>query len=643
MIFLVFQEAAIPLPPPPLGMAGILESLRSNISSPYVTIPSLIPYFGECMLRKIIFLLLPLVFWAQDYQALIQEIVTLNAKNQNLASTQEILKLSAKKERIYKEIINSLTTQKPDFSTTLQTTIQNLELSLKTSTPSPQILARNTLELNALLAQREMQNLAIAIYAKNSLFTTQSQISELIERSIQRLKNYTIIPTKGLTPAQEKELQAQIARFEIMSESYIEILSFMQTNVKLLTTQSVWSNINLPSLLAWIQRVLPESISSLMLAKSIVSISVFVILFFFRHLIAHLIIKLLGFFSKFLKNQEVQEKIKHDISKPILWFLIISSISISLAILAFPKPASPDFVMWVNASYIITLSWLAISLFKGYGIAILGSIAEKNNTFRREVINLLLKITYFLIILVAVLMLLKNFGFNISALIASLGIGGLAVAFAVKDMLANFFASVVLLFDNSFNQGDWIVCGDIEGTVVEMGLRRTTIRTFDNAMLFVPNSLLANSSVRNWNRRKRGRRIRMQIGVTYSSTPDQIRSCVKDIKTMLLNHPKIAKDTDERPPLSHYELDLKQNIVSLDDLLGYKSNLFVVLDEFADSSINILVYCFSTTVNWGEWLDVRQDVMLKIMDIIASHNLSFAFPSQSLYIEEMPKVSLAQS
>lgn len=595
------------------------------------------------MLRKIIFLLLPLVFWAQDYQALIQEIVTLNAKNQNLTSTQEILKLSAKKERIYKEIINSLTTQKPDFSTTLQTTIQNLELSLKTSTPSPQILARNTLELNALLAQREMQNLAIAIYAKNSLFTTQSQISELIERSIQRLKSYTIIPTKGLTPAQEKELQAQIARFEIMSESYIEILSFMQTNVKLLTTQSVWSNINLPSLLAWIQRVLPESISSLMLAKSIVSISVFVILFFFRHLIAHLIIKLLSFFSKFLKNQEVQEKIKHDISKPILWFLIISSISISLAILAFPKPASPDFVMWVNASYIITLSWLAISLFKGYGIAILGSIAEKNNTFRREVINLLLKITYFLIILVAVLVLLKNFGFNISALIASLGIGGLAVAFAVKDMLANFFASVVLLFDNSFNQGDWIVCGDIEGTVVEMGLRRTTIRTFDNAMLFVPNSLLANSSVRNWNRRKRGRRIRMQIGVTYDSTPDQIRACVQDIKTMLINHPQIAKDGDERPPLSHYELDLKQNIVSLDDLLGYKSNLFVVLDEFADSSINILVYCFSTTVNWGEWLDVRQDVMLKIMDIIASHNLSFAFPSQSLYIEEMPKVSLVQS
>lgn len=595
------------------------------------------------MKKLLLILLFPALFFAQSLDDLIQEVVQINARNQNQTSTQALLKISERKMVLFKQIAKTLITQKPEISPTLQDTIQNLQASFKNSFQSPQLLARNTLELNALLAQREMQNLAIAIYAKNTLFTTQSQVKDLINRAIERLKNYTIIPTKGLNEAQKKDIQEKVARFEILTESYIEILSYLESNSKLLTPQSMWSSINLPSLLAWLQKVLPESISSLMLAKSIVSLSVFVILFFFRHIIAHLITRFLGYFSKFLKNQEVQDKIKHDIARPILWFLIISSFAISLAILAYPKPAAKDFVIWVNASYIITLSWLAISLFRGYGIAILGSIAEKNNTFRREVINLLLKITYFLIILVAILVLLKNFGFNISALIASLGIGGLAVAFAVKDMLANFFASVVLLFDNSFNQGDWIVCGDIEGTVVEMGLRRTTIRTFDNAMLFVPNSLLANSSVRNWNRRKVGRRIRMQIGVTYDSTPDQIRACVQDIKTMLINHPKIAKETDARPPLSHYELDLKQNIVSLDDLLGYKSNLFVVLDEFADSSINILVYCFSTTVNWGEWLDVRQDVMLKIMDIVASHNLSFAFPSQSVYIEEMPKVSLLRS
>ncbi|RDU69010.1 mechanosensitive ion channel family protein [Helicobacter cholecystus] len=595
------------------------------------------------MFYRFIFLLFPLVFWAQNYQDLLNEIVLLNMKNQNLSSTQEILKVSQKKERIYQEIISSIATQKPQDSSNLQNAIENLQLSLNASTLSPELLAYNTLKLNSLLSQKAMQDLAISIYTKNSFFTTKSQIQNLIEKTLKHLKSYTLIPTKGLDQIQKQKLQEQMTVFEITTESYIEILNFLAHNVKSLTPQSIWSNINLPSLLEWIEKILPDNISSPILAKSIVSLSVFITLFFFRHIIAHLIIRVLSYFSKFLKNKEVQDKIKNDISKPILYFLIISSFSISLGVLTFPKPVSPNFAMWVNASYIITLSWFTILLFKGYGIAILGSIAEKNNTFRREVINLLLKIIYFLIILVAILILLKNFGFNISALIASLGIGGLAVAFAVKDMLANFFASVVLLFDNSFNQGDWIVCGDIEGTVVEMGLRRTTIRTFDNAMLFVPNSLLANSSVRNWNRRKRGRRIRMQIGITYDSTPEQIRSCIKDIKTMLINHPMIAKDNDERPPLSHYELDLKQNIVSLDDLLGYKSNLFVVLDEFADSSINILVYCFSTTVVWGEWLDVRQDVMLKIMDILATHNLSFAFPSQSLYIEEIPKVSLAQS
>lgn len=597
-------------------------------------------------MRKILFVLLfPLLIFAQNVEELIQEVVQINARNQNQTSTQALLKISEKKLDLFKKIALALTQDKVLESETLDNAIKTLELSMKNAShnQAPLILALNTLELNALLTQKTMRDFAREIYHNNSTFATKAQAQAIVHKTIEEIQKYSHISTLKIPQDQVKDFQDKLARFDILTESYVEILSYLELNPKLLIPNSLWININLPSLLNLITKSLPERFGTLGVAKSLLSLAIFVILFFFRKMIAHLLIKCISFFSQFLKTQKIQDQIKHDIAKPILWLIIVSSFAISLTILAYPKPASPDFLMWVNASYIISLSWLAISLFRGYGIAILGSIAEKNNTFRREVINLLLKITYFLIILVAILVLLKNFGFNISALIASLGIGGLAVAFAVKDMLANFFASVVLLFDNSFNQGDWIVCGDIEGTVVEMGLRRTTIRTFDNAMLFVPNSLLANSSVRNWNRRKVGRRIRMQIGVTYSSTPDQIRACIKDIHQMLLDHPQIAKENDERPPLSHYELDLKQNIVSLDDLLGYKSNLFVVLDEFADSSINILVYCFSTTTKWGEWLDVRQDVMLKIMDIIASHNLSFAFPSQSLYIEEMPKVSLLQS
>lgn len=597
-------------------------------------------------MKKFLFVfLLPLFVFAESFDDLVQEVVQINARNQNQTSTQMLLKISEKKLDLFKKIAVSLTQEKVPESEPLNNAIKTLELSMKNASQNqaPLILALNTLELNALLTQKTIADFAREIYHNNSTFATKAQAQAIVHRTIAELQKYNHIPTHKIPSDQLKDFQEKLARFEILTESYMEILSYLELNPKLLIPDSLWISVNLPSLLNLITKTLPERFGTIGVAKTLLSLAIFITLFFFRKMIAHLLIKCISFFSQFLKTQKIQDQIKHDIAKPILWLIIISSFAISLTILAYPKPASPDFLMWVNASYIITLSWLAISLFRGYGVAFIGSIAEKNNTFRREVINLLLKIMYFLILLVALLILLKNFGFNISALIASLGIGGLAVAFAVKDMLANFFASVVLLFDNSFNQGDWIVCGDIEGTVVEMGLRRTTVRTFDNAMLFVPNSLLANSSVRNWNRRKVGRRIKMQIGVTYSSTPDQIRACIKDIHQMLLNHPQIAKEDDERPPLSHYELDLKQNIVSLDDLLGYKSNLFVVLDEFADSSINILIYCFSTTVKWGEWLDVRQDVMLKIMDIIASHNLSFAFPSQSVYIEEMPKVSLLQS
>ena len=131
-----------------------------------------------------------------------------------------------------------------------------------------------------------------------------------------------------------------------------------------------------------------------------------------------------------------------------------------------------------------------------------------------------------------------------------------------------------------------------------------------------------------------GRRIRMLIGIKYSATTEQIKKCIEEIRQMLLEHPGIAKGDDMgSKKASRYD----RGIVSIDDLAGYKSNLFVVVDEFADSSINILVYCFSKTIVWGEFLAVKEDVMMKIMDIVEANGLGFAFPSQSLYVEEVKK------
>lgn len=591
------------------------------------------------MKKIFLFLCLLLALKSQDFYALTQEVVDLNYQLQNQTASKALIQASKKKERLMLKIAQAIA-KKDVLSSDLNSlnlAIENFKsglLSVK-QIQSPYSLAINTAELNLLLVKKSFFDCIQSLAKKNQFFTTRTEIKEMLSKAIESIQQYDFVDSKELSKSELESLQSKQNDLDVISGSYIEILKFLQTNIGLFLNESFLSNFDLSWILEKIKNILPSQFQQLAFAKGILSLAIFVVFFLLRHTIAHLLLYLISTLSHFLENKTIQEQIKEQISTPILWIILLLSFKISLGILLFPNPISPKFKIWVDACFIVSLSWLTILLFKGYGIAILGNIAQKNNVFRREIVNLLLKVIYFLILVITILVLLKNFGFNVSALIASLGIGGVAVAFAIKDMLANFFASVVLLFDNSFNQGDWIVCGDVEGTVIEIGLRRTMIRTFDNAMLFVPNSLLANGSVKNWNRRKSGRRIKFNIGLTYSSTPEQIRACIRDIQNMLLNHPGIAKEEDKRQMPSHYELDLKSNIVSLDDLLGYKRNLFIVLEEFAGSSINILVYCFSKTTVWGEWLNVRQEVMLNIMDILNQHNLSFAFPSQSLYIEKI--------
>ncbi|MDA3908375.1 MAG: mechanosensitive ion channel family protein, partial [Sulfurimonas sp.] len=212
------------------------------------------------------------------------------------------------------------------------------------------------------------------------------------------------------------------------------------------------------------------------------------------------------------------------------------------------------------------------------------------------------------------------------------GIGGFAVALAAKDSLANFFGTLSILISDVFSQGDWIVIDGEEGTVVEIGLRVTTLRTFDNAIIAIPNSILANKGVKNWNKRSLGRRIKMNIGVKYDSKPSDIKNAIKEIRHMLENNPRIATLNTEYD----YSYSKRSKLVSKDDELGVKRTLLVYLDEFSGSSINILIYCFSKSVVWSEWLGTKEDIMYKIMEILEKNSLEFAFPSMSIYKENEP-------
>ena len=207
-----------------------------------------------------------------------------------------------------------------------------------------------------------------------------------------------------------------------------------------------------------------------------------------------------------------------------------------------------------------------------------------------------------------VLMLLfgEHFGMSVSGLLAFGGIGGIAIGMASKDILSNVFSGTMLYFDRQFNIGDWISSPDrkIEGTVEEIGWRLTKIKTFDNRPLFVPNSLFSSIMVENPGRMT-NRRISTEIGLRYEDA-DKVSAIVNDIRQMLHDNPEI--DTTQ-------------------DLLVY-------FNAFADSSLNVMVYCFTKTTKWAKWLQVQQDVYLQIIEIVQKHGADFAYPTQTLYVQK---------
>lgn len=246
---------------------------------------------------------------------------------------------------------------------------------------------------------------------------------------------------------------------------------------------------------------------------------------------------------------------------------------------------------------------------------------------KKEVVNLVIKTGNVLIIMLAFILILYILGVNLTAVLSGLGIGGFAVAFAAKDSIANIFGSISILAGDLFEQGDWIEIDNMDGTVVEIGLRATTIRTFDNALISIPNFKLVNEGIKNWSRRSIGRRIKMIIGVTYESDFENIKKAIEEIRTMLREHPGIA---NERTQFQSFYRQPK--LISAEDFKGVKRTTLVYMDEFADSSINILIYCFSRSVVWQEWLSVKEDVMYKVAEILKKYDLDFAYPAMTVHL-----------
>lgn len=255
-----------------------------------------------------------------------------------------------------------------------------------------------------------------------------------------------------------------------------------------------------------------------------------------------------------------------------------------------------DFVCTSLIALILTIKlFLVINQFEK------SQIKKGRDVTSARILSRIIKIT---LIVVIILLYGEHFGMSLSGLLTFGGIGGIAVGMAGKDILSNFFSGIMLYFDRPFSTGDWVRSPDrnIEGTVAEIGWRMTKITTFDHRPLYVPNSVFSSISVENPGRMS-NRRINTVVGLRYEDA-SKVGTIVNAIRQMLQ---------------THADIDQQQT-------------LLVYFNGFGDSSLNIMVYCFTRTTVWEEWLAVQQQVYLNIIDIVQSHGADFAFPSQTLYL-----------
>ena len=319
----------------------------------------------------------------------------------------------------------------------------------------------------------------------------------------------------------------------------------------------------------------------------------------------------------------VDDEVLKKIDEPIFYLVKIIGFQVAINILTLPQIYEKIANQIISTLYVIGIAWILFIVIDTLSSHLAKKIGATKK-IRSAMLNFIIKFFKTVVIIIGVLVALSKWEYDISAFIASLGIGGLAFALAAKDTIANLFGSMVVLWDKPFEYGDWIVAGEVEGTVAEIGLRSTQIRTFANALVSVPNAKIANETITNWSKREIGRRIKFHIGVTYDSNRQDLKNAIKEIKKMLLEHKEIAKDIKDDENL----------LYSTKDKLGKKDTLIVNLDNFSPSSIDILVYCFTKTTNWFKWLEIKEDIMFKIMEILEKNHLEFAFPSTTVYMEK---------
>jgi len=283
-----------------------------------------------------------------------------------------------------------------------------------------------------------------------------------------------------------------------------------------------------------------------------------------------------------------------------------------LALAASPKAAivaQPFVAHLFHSLMIICCYWIAYNLCTGTNLLISLLTNKYSWQIDETISDSFATAFHALVICLCFASVVSVWGFDISGFIAGLSIGGLAFSLAAKDSLSNIFAGIVILVDKPFTVGDWIACNNIEGTVESISFRSTNIRTFPQALVYIPNSLLSTTPIINYSRRGKYR-LAITLGVTYSTTGTQMEALVAKIKDFLMNDPDV-----------------------------YKEDLSVNFDNLNASSLDVRIVCYCRTTDFDTYCKSKEKINLALLHIMEEVGTSAAFPSTSVYIEKTPAAS----
>lgn len=306
-------------------------------------------------------------------------------------------------------------------------------------------------------------------------------------------------------------------------------------------------------------------------------------------------------FKEKANNSFVHHFTELPIEGSLSWILTGSFWMESVDLLALPEGLAKYLRLATHvlmAFYCIRLSYLAVDA--------LGNLLEDftkktENTLDDQLAPFVTKSLKVLVVVIGILIILQNFGFNVISLLAGLSLGGLALALAAQETAANVFGSITLILDRPFQVGDWVKIGDTEGTIEEIGFRSTRIRTFYQSLVTIPNSVTAKEKIDNMGVRPR-RRVRHTMGFTYDSSEEQLKSFMDKMRYLLLQHPLVFKD----------DITLRFNAMG-------------------DFSLQVLMNFFVNAADTNQELEIQQEILFEAMRTAKELRLEFAFPTSTVH------------